>query len=99
MPNGWLYADHMRDDIIDDGWEYDAPDTKTSREAHLDGLIDTSMNSAAHRAITPWTESRCRIIGATIEKEEEWRARRAPPPSLRLFYLPKVCYTNLTNHR
>lgn len=34
----WLYADHMRDDIIDDGWEYDAPDTKNVKEAHLDGL-------------------------------------------------------------
>lgn len=34
----WLYADHMRDDIIDDGWEYDVPDTKNVKEAHLDGL-------------------------------------------------------------
>lgn len=34
----WLYADHMRDDIIDDGWGYDAPDTKNVKEAHLDGL-------------------------------------------------------------
>ena len=34
----WLYADYMRDDIIDDGWEYDAPDTKNVKEAHLDGL-------------------------------------------------------------
>ena len=34
----WLYADHMRDDIIDDGWQYDAPDTKNVKEAHLDGL-------------------------------------------------------------
>ena len=34
----WLYAAHMRDDIIDDGWEYDAPDTKNVKEAHLDGL-------------------------------------------------------------
>ena len=28
----------MRDDIIDDGWDYDAPDTKNVKEAHLDGL-------------------------------------------------------------
>lgn len=28
----------MREDIIDDGWEYDAPDTKNVKEAHLDGL-------------------------------------------------------------
>ena len=34
----WLYAGHMRDDIIDDGWQYDAPDTKNVKEAHLDGL-------------------------------------------------------------
>ena len=34
----WLYADHMRDDIIDDGWDDDAPDTKNVKEAHLDGL-------------------------------------------------------------
>ncbi len=31
----WLHADHMRDDIIDDGWDYDAPDTKNVKEAHL----------------------------------------------------------------
>lgn len=32
-----LYADSMSD-VIDDGWDYDAPDTKNVKEAHLGGL-------------------------------------------------------------
>ena len=43
----WLYADHMRDDIIDDGWDYDAPDTKTSRRRiSTDWISGTNMNTA-----------------------------------------------------
>ena len=61
----------MRDDIIDDGWGYDVPDTKNVKEAHLDGLdFRYEYESAAHRAITPWTESRCPYHSVlTIEKE------------------------------
>ena len=33
-----LYADYMMSDIIDDGWDYDAPDTKNVKEANLGGL-------------------------------------------------------------
>ena len=47
---------HMRADFIEDGWEYDAPDTKNVKEAHLDGL-DFRYEyeySGADRAITPW---------------------------------------------
>ncbi|WP_382735689.1 hypothetical protein [Agathobaculum butyriciproducens] len=33
-----LHADTMRDDFIEDGWDYDAPDTKNVKEANLDGL-------------------------------------------------------------
>ena len=43
---------HMRADIINDGWEYDAPDTKNVKEAHLGGLelrYEYEYSSAASR--------------------------------------------------
>ena len=59
----WLYADHMRMTSLTTAGNTMHRIRKTSRRRISTGWISgTSTNSAAHRAITPWTESRCRII-------------------------------------
>ena len=59
----WLYADHMRDTSLTTAGNTMHRIRKTSRRRiSTDWISGTSTNSAAHRSITPWTESRCRII-------------------------------------